>query len=285
MARMSKMDYQLHCRMQEMFCPNVSRHQAKTEYKEMMGNKATNNRTIGIHSYKTYDAYKQTSIEFIRYIRNEHKDIKDINQIKENHVIDYLRYRQDNEKSAYTISKDMAALNKLFNFYITKKDAGIQQRTYKDITRSRKPRENDRKYNPNNYKDQILFAKASGCRRESVLRVKPENFIWENGLPVKVNLKEKGGKERETHILSSYQNDLAKKLENKEPSKVLFAKYTTKIDNHAFRREYAKERYEEILGDREDTKDYRGYDKEVLKILTKDMGHNRLDVLLYYYLK
>jgi site-specific recombinase XerD len=121
MARMSKMDYQLHCRMQEMFCPNVSRHQAKTEYKEMMGNKATHNRTIGIHSYKTYDAYKQTSIEFVRYMRNEHKDIKDINQIKENHVIDYLRYRQDNEKSAYTISKDMAALNKLFNFYKKKK--------------------------------------------------------------------------------------------------------------------------------------------------------------------
>lgn len=285
MARMSKMDYQLHCRMQEMFCPNVSRHQAKTEYKEMMGNKATHNRTIGIHSYKTYDAYKQTSIEFVRYMRNEHKDIKDINQIKENHVIDYLRYRQDNEKSAYTISKDMAALNKLFNFYITKKDARIQQRTYKDITRSRKPRENDRKYNPNNYKDQILFAKASGCRRESVLRVKPENFVWENGLPVKVQLKEKGGTEREAHIICNYQEDIKRILLGKELDKPLFTKYTKKIDNHAFRREYSMTRYKEILGEREDKNDYKGYDKNALKILTKDLGHNRLDVVVYNYLR
>ena len=285
MARMSKMDYQLHCRMQEMFCPNVSRHQAKTEYKEMMGNKATHNRTIGIHSYKTYDAYKQTSIEFVRYMRNEHKDIKDINQIKENHVIDYLRYRQDNEKSAYTISKDMAALNKLFNFYITKKDARIQQRTYKDITRSRKPRENDRKYNPNNYKDQILFAKASGCRRESVLRVKPENFVWENGLPVKVQLKEKGGTEREAHMICNYQEDIKRILLGKELDKPLFTKYTKMIDNHAFRSEYSKSRYTEIFGEREDKNGYKGYDKNALKILTKDLGHNRLDVVVYNYLR
>lgn len=284
MARMSKMDYQLHCRMQEMFCPSISRHNAKAEYKEMMGDKATHNRTIGIHSYKTYDAYKQTSIEFVRFLRSEHKDIKDIGQIKEEHVVEYLKYRQDSGKSAYTISKDMAGLNKLFNLYVTKKDAGIKQRTYKDITRSRKPCENDLKYNPNNYKDQILFAKASGCRRESVLRVKPENFIWKNGLPVKVHLKEKGGKEREANIINTYQQDIKEILVGKQPGKPLFAKYTTKIDNHSFRREYSKARYQEILGDKEDKKDYRGYDKEVLEILTRDLGHNRLDVVVYNYL-
>ncbi len=124
MARMSKMDYQLHCRMQKMFCPSESRHQAKQEYKEMM-NGDTHNRTIGIHSYKTYDAYKQTSIEFVRYIRKEHKDIKDVCQVKEEHVVEYLQQRQGDDKSAYTISKDMAALNKLFNLKITKKEAGI----------------------------------------------------------------------------------------------------------------------------------------------------------------
>ncbi len=32
MARMSLMDYQMHCRMQEIFCPNESRHQAKQEF-------------------------------------------------------------------------------------------------------------------------------------------------------------------------------------------------------------------------------------------------------------
>lgn len=31
-----------------------------------------------------------------------------------------------NDKSAYTISKEMAALNKLFNLFVTKKEAGIK---------------------------------------------------------------------------------------------------------------------------------------------------------------
>ncbi len=65
MARMSKMDYQMHCRMQMMLNVNKSRHQAKKKYKEMMG-KNESNRMIGIHSHLTYDAYKQTIIEFIR---------------------------------------------------------------------------------------------------------------------------------------------------------------------------------------------------------------------------
>ena len=194
-------------------------------------------------------------------------------------MIEYLQKRQNDDKSAYTVSKDMAALNKLFNFKITKNDAGIKQRTYKAITRSRGVKDHDNKYNPQNYKEQILFARASGCRRESVLKVEPIHFIWENGLPVKVNLKEKGGKKREAHILKVYQEALKNIILSKEMAKPLFEKYTDKIDNHAFRREYAKARYKEILGDREGKKDYRSYDKDVLEVLTKDLGHNRLDVV------
>ncbi len=201
------------------------------------------------------------------------------------HVVEYLQYRQEDEKSAYTISKDMAALNKLFNFFVTKKDAGIKERSYKDIKRSRLDTENDKKYNPNNYKDQIMFAKASGCRRESVLVVTPECFLWKDGVPVKVYLTEKGGKERDAHILVKYQETLKIILVDCEMGKNLFNKYTKKIDNHAFRREYARNRYEEILGNRKDGKDYRGFDKKALEVLTKDLGHNRLDMVVYNYLE
>ncbi len=193
MARMSKMDYQMHCRMEEMKCIYESRHQAKKEYKEMMG-KNESNRTIGIHSHLTYDAYKQTSIEFIRYIRSEYKDVKDISQIEKEHVVEYLQHRQNDGKSAYTISKDMAALNKLYNLHVTKKEAGINKRSYKDVKRSREPKAHDKKYNPKNYNNQITLAKACGCRRKSVLEVTSERFTWKDGLPVKVHLIEKGGK-------------------------------------------------------------------------------------------
>ena len=286
MARMRKLDYQMHLRMEQMKCIGESRHEAKREYKEMLhtGDHA-NNKTVGIHSYKTYDAYKQTSIEFSRFMKEKHKDVKDIAQVKEEHVIEYLQHRQNEGKSSYTISKDMAALNKLYYFEVTKKIAGIKKRTYKDVTRSRLQTENDRKYNPENYKEQIAFAKATGCRRESVLVVEAKHFVWKNGLPDKVYLKEKGGKERYATILDEYKLDLKGILESRNGNGPLFEKYTKKIDNHAFRAEYAKKRYKEILGNRKDNKDYRGYDKEVLKILTKDLGHNRCDVVLYHYMK
>lgn len=120
MGRMSKIDYQMHLRMEQMKRIGESRHSVKKEYKEMMG-KNSSNRTMGIHSHLSYDATKQTSIEFDGHLRNEYKDIKDVSQIKKEHVVEYLKFRQDDVKSAATISKDMAALNKLFNLHITKK--------------------------------------------------------------------------------------------------------------------------------------------------------------------
>lgn len=151
----------------------------------------------------------------------------------------------------------MDALNKLFNFNVTKKDAGIKQQSYKNITRSRGYTVHDRKYNPDNYSDQILFPKASSCRRESVLVVKAEHFIWEIGLPVRVYLKDKGGKERKVPILKKYQENVKEMLEDKEIGKLIFDKYTKKIDNHAFRRGYVKERYVEIIDFRVDSKNHR----------------------------
>ena len=59
MARMSYLDYQMHSRMQEMDCIGESRHKAKAEYREILNEKNIHNRTVGIHSFKTYDAYKQ----------------------------------------------------------------------------------------------------------------------------------------------------------------------------------------------------------------------------------
>ncbi|MDR5659864.1 phage integrase N-terminal SAM-like domain-containing protein [Serpentinicella sp. ANB-PHB4] len=268
MPRMSYLDYQMHERMEEMKCIGQSRHKAKEEYRQAVNEKSFN-RTVGIHSYKTYDAYKQTSKEFIKYIRAEYKDIKNISQISKGHIIEYLQIRQEQGKSMYTVSKDMAALNKLFNTNITKKEANIDQRSYKYITRSRENTENDRKYNPDNYRYQMLVAKATGCRRESILKIKPENFITgENNLPEKVHLKEKGGKERYATILKEHREELKEFLKDKKEGETLFNRYTKKIDNHAFRAEYAKERYKELVNEKgEDKKDYRGFDKKCLEKL------------------
>lgn len=155
----------------------------------------------------------------------------------------------------------MAAHNKLFNYHITKKEAGIKKRSYKDINKSRGPKAHDKKYNLKNYKGQITLAKACGCRRESMLKVTPERITWKDGLPYKVHLIEKGGKERDATILKGNVD-----------GKPLFERYIKKTDNHAFRGEYARNRYQELIKEKgSDAKDYRGYDSDVLRKLTKDL--------------
>ncbi len=56
-------------------------------------------------------------------MKSNHKEIKDISTVKQEHVLEYIEHRQDNGLSGHTISKDMAALNKLFDLSITKKMA------------------------------------------------------------------------------------------------------------------------------------------------------------------
>ena len=104
-------------------------------------------------------------------------------------------------------------------------------------------------------------------------------------MPFKVNLIEKGGKERDATILKDYRERIKEILEGKPEGEPLFEKYTNKIDNHAFRREYAQNRYKELVKEKgSEDKSYRGYDPELLRKLSHDLGHNRLNVTIYNYL-
>ena len=162
-----------------------SKHKAKKEEKERCqktGEKWLSSRVDGIYSYKTLQAYKQTVREFSKWIKENYSDVKKANEVTKEIQIEYLKYRQDCDLSAWTIKKDLAALNKVFNNKITSSDADLNQRNYKDIKRSRKEVESDKRYNPENYKDQIILSKASGTRRESILggdyQLKKDNFTF-----------------------------------------------------------------------------------------------------------
>jgi hypothetical protein len=241
---------------------------------------------MGIHSYNTYESYKQTSKEFISFIKETYPDIRDIKEIKEKHIGEYLKNRNDKGLSAWTVSKDLAALNKLFNADLTKKDLNLKQRKHEEITRSRGESVNDSRYNKINYKYQIVFAKGSGARRESILKVKPKDFKIIEGYPVSVFLKEKGGRERQATILKEYRKALKNIIEDKPTNKPIFKKYSKAIDNHSFRSIYASKRYHELVKMKGyDSRDYKGYDKELILKVSRDLGHNRLNVVVDHYLE
>lgn len=284
MSRKPSLNHQMHLRMEDLNMIGNSRHEAKKQYKEM-GISKNPTKTVGIYSYNTYETYKQTSKEFIRFIKAEYPHIRDINDIGEQHISKYLKERESLNMSAWTVSKDMTALNKLFNTSISKKDLDLKKRSLKDIKRSRGKKIN-LKYNESNYKYQIALAKGTGARRQSILKIRPKDFEFnKDNEPIKVYLKEKGGRKRKTTILKEYRSILKELLEDKEKDQALFNSYTKDIDNHSFRGEYTAKRYKELVEEKgQDMRDYKGYDKELLSILSQDLGHNRLNVVIDYYL-
>lgn len=157
----------------------------------------------------------------------------------------------------------------------------------KDVIRSKGPKGCDTYYNPANYTEQILLAKGSGCRRINVKKVIPKNFRCDqNGQVTSVWLKEKGGLERYAPILKAYRGQLTVIVDRAQTLEPHFTNYPERIDNHAFRAEYVRARYDELAKGKKDLRaDYRGYDKSIIAQISKDLGHQRLHVVVESYLR
>lgn len=308
--KLGSLTHQVNRKMSKLNRIGESKHQAKADYRRACENaniKYNPAQADGIYSNKTMDNYRQSATEFVKWVKDNYPDMRDINNITKDHSIAYLQHRQEDGKSAWTISKDMSALNKVFNLHVTKSGAGIRSRSYKNTTRSRMERSHDRKYNPKNYERQITFSKAFGLRRESIYggnyQVKDVSLFRNDG-KLYVSVIEKGGRYREAPCLSSMQPQIEKmypQIQERDPltkqefqqlyhsqSDNLFDKYTTKIDNHAFRHEYARNLYQEIADqeqDQGDVKLYRGYNERILRAVSQALGHNRPSVVVEHYLR
>lgn len=279
---------QIHMRMQEMKCMGESRHQAKQEYKEMTGSNQTHNKTIGIHSYNTYDAYKSSCKAFTSFLKENCKEVKNINDIDDAHVKKFIEHRAEDRYSAHTYSKDLAALNKIFNTEVTKSDCNVANRSYKTIENNRELKEHHNKINFNNYKNEVSMVQACGMRRSSLTELTKDSFKYNSdGTPTHVKLVEKGGRYREAEIRESYREQIGKIIDEAGKEKI-FEHIPNRLPTHRFRQEYAQELYKEKLASIENTEGreiYRGYDREILKEVSQNLGHNREDVIVYHYLK
>lgn len=298
-----------------------SKHEAKLLYRkeaENRGIKWNPAKAPGIYSIKTMEAYKQTAQEFSHWMKKHYPEVKNIKDVERFHTKMYLEQRQEEGKSPWTLSKEMSAFNKIFNHNLTKVECGLQLRSYKDTTRSRLDRDHDRKYNAENYRQQIDFAQAFGVRRESIFgghyQVKDVSLFRYNER-VYVSVIEKGGRYREAPCLERMQATIEKhfpQIPERELTPLnelqtagkqqfqaiyntsenyLFDKYTNKIDNHAFRHEYARNLYKELQEQRDQTDEqrditlYRGYDREILQEVSEALGHSRVSIVVEHYLR
>ena len=273
---------------------------SKHSVKVASGHKATE-QVAGIYSIQTMKAYLQTINEFGDWLKEQGiKRPEDID-IAKSMIKDYLEYRDARGLSAWTINKDRAALNKCFNTNIEYKTC---TKTI-NITRSRFSCEYEKHYNPQGkYKALFDFCKATGLRRHEVEQIKPSNLKERDGRFFVVVEQGKGGKYRESFILPQYQKEVLSLFRDRQGEEKLFDKVPRNIDIHSLRGQYAKGVYNHILENKEDKDflrndydcklkgtyymrgDYKGnsFDKEYVEVVSKCLGHNRIDTSICSYL-
>lgn len=91
------------------------------------------NKAAGIHSVKTAQTYRSTICTFGDYLKAQ--GIRDMKDIGEKEVRGFLDSRSD--LSAWTLSKDLAAINKVLGTEYTGREMGIPIRSAIDIRNNR----------------------------------------------------------------------------------------------------------------------------------------------------
>ena len=163
-------------------------------------------RVDGIFSLSTMKTYRAVMQPFAKWLA-AHK-VKNASQITKEHAAAYLREREATGLSAWTVSREMSAINKALGFDLTKQELGLRQRKKSEITRSREETENDRR-RFTKFQDQITVAKACGCRRASITRITPNDCVRnEKGQVVGIRVVEKGGRERVAPVLNEYKEQV-----------------------------------------------------------------------------
>ena len=243
-------------------------------------------KTYTIRSINTAIAYRKCGKLFAEWLKDE-KGINKINLVTPELAGEYLQHR-DKELSAWTVKQDMAAINKIFRFNLNSKELNLKDRKLTDIKRSRKGPDSNRPGLLFKCKEQIFFIRACGCRRDSVTRVTYSDVVFKDNLAVGVKLIEKGGKKRTAPVLEVYQKEFTE-LVNKHslhPDKNIFKVFDNHVAAHYYRADYAKNLYKELYNKISNEKNgtYKGYDKEVLKQVSKAIGHNRVNVVVDNYM-
>lgn len=275
-----------HMKQMEKF--DESKHNAKMLQKELCSKTDTlwnPSKVPGIYSFKTFNTYKIHSMHFIEWLKMTYPNIKKIENINQSHIDKYMEHKIAEKKSAYTLKTSKSALNKVFSIECS---LDLPRRSYKKVVRSRNAVAHDNRINLKNYNDIIEFATACGCRRKGLEKVKAGD-VKDLGGKVVVFLKEKGGRERYATVLRAKANWISNFVINKAVDELLFKNVSSLLDIHSFRRKYAELRYLELvekLGEKITlkTRDGRLFDRDVLKIVTEDMGHSRISVLTSHYL-
>lgn len=273
-------------------------------------------RVATINSVQTADSYRGTANRLGEVCKS--MGVRNIEDIDKGVIERYMEsYRH---ASAWTVSREIAAANKLLGTSYTPRDFGFtQRRTYTSVKNNRGELPKSSDANKPENQDGLYLASVTGCRRSSITTVTANDAVRdEHGKIYAFHFCEKGGRERISLVLPSEQGSLTRwvdiKLKGGHSADAPLIDYISKnAPCHRMRSEYARELYGELKEAKErgvdayngrkyelfiDRHKYdysynnprfkgdvaHGFDKAVALEVSFALGHNRLDVSLYSYL-
>ena len=245
----------------------------------------------GIFSFSTMKTYIKLNKTFCRWVKKNHP-VRDIKYARE-FTGEYLQYCINKGNSPSTIKTKAAALAKLYHTHSYELGIVLPNRKREDITRSRTvPDEKIERKN----QDVVDFIKGTGLRLHEV-RMLEGRDVYRNKkgqLIVKVR-KGKGGKKRKVTVLPEFADKIERLARKVKPKELVFKKVRKNINAHFYRAWFTQAFYNKCARDLNSLSrkekyymriDRKGdvYDREAMKKVSKQLGHNRIDVIAGHYL-
>lgn len=280
------------------------RHTFKTRLQEMYevgkGSKRSFDKSNGdtkdkIYSEQTYRTYRKQFGYFADWVTKTHPEATTLEDTHE-FANEYLQTLIDREISPYTIATVKAAMAKIYGVS-SASFMKTPERERSGIKRSRFDVKSDRHISEATESRLARFTSATGLRRSEMLKITSDDLFFENGKAYfNVTKGTKGGKARIVEIMGASEEETKNIVEFIQSKKGrLFPKLHSNYDNHRYRGAYAMRLYMHYARKEKDIpradryvmrKDRAGevYDKSAMKMVTKNLGHNRIDVIAQSYL-
>ena len=278
----------------------TARLRLQTMFKSGFGTKRSTDKMNGvtqdkIYSMNTFLTYKRQFKYFADWLEQVHPEVKTLDEAR-TFVDDYLKDLIKKEKSAYSISTAKASLAKVFQTEASN-FIGTPARTRASIKRSRFDVEQDSHISNKTEERLSRFTSATGLRRAEMLKIEADDLFFKGGKAfLSVTKGTKGGKSRTVEIVGVSAEDTRDIVEWIRGQKGrLFPHITKRYDNHYYRSVYAKRVYDRYARREKDIpqseryvmrKDRAGevFDKLAMAVTSKNLGHNRIDVIAQSYL-
>ena len=274
-------------RLQEMFKAGFGNKRSSDKMNADTQNK--------IYSQNTFETYKRQFTYFADWLAEAHREAHTLSDARQ-YVDEYLLHLIELGRSAYSITTAKAALAKVFQTEATQFIA-TPPRERANIKRSRGVAVRDSNISNKTETKLALFSSAVGLRRKEMMSIESKDLFFDNGKAyLNVTKGTKGGKPRIVEICGISEGEtkmIVEWIQSREGK--LFPKLNTNYDNHHYRAVYAQRLYDRYKREEKDIpakeryimrKERAGevYDKSAMKVVSENLGHNRISVIAQSYL-